>query len=258
MPLTGFDLVLWIAGFGAHLVLLYVLAVRIGLRQFPLFSSLIVANLLRSVVLSVVRLYATKSGYFYTFWSFGVIDTGLELGVVYEMYRMTFRPLGFWAKDVRSKFLGLVLLAVLVASMLTWLAAPHAELEIQAVVIRGNFFSSICLCELFVGMTALAVESGLPWKTHVARISQGLGVYSAVDVLIEVGHAYWGLGSGPHYTTLSHVRMLVYLGCVFYWIVTLSRPAPQAKSPAGHLLRQLLELQNGLDSDLEGLRARKT
>lgn len=258
MLLSGLDLFLWAAGFGVHLLLLFVLLFRDRFRRFPLFSSLILLNLIRSVTLYFVRNYGTKSVYFYTFWSLGAVDTCVQLSVVYEMYSKTFRPLGVWAPDVRGRFMSIVATAIAIASALTWLAAPRASQWMQVAVIRGNFFSSLCLCELFVAMIALSVQSGLPWKTHVARISQGLGVYSAVDVVIEVGHSYFGVGNNGHdYATLSHFRMGAYLLCVCYWIVTLWKDAPAAKPVPEPLLRHLLRLQNIVEADLEEVRARK-
>jgi hypothetical protein len=127
----------------------------------------------RTVALYFVEQHGSKASYFYTFWSLGLLDTGLQLAVVYEMYSRTFRPLGRWARDIRSTLSWLLVAIVIVAAGLTWLAAPPVRLWIQAVVIRSNFFSSVCLTELFVGMVYLSVESGLPWKTHVARVSQG-------------------------------------------------------------------------------------
>lgn len=258
MQLTGLDLFLWAAGFGAHCSLLLVLLVRKRFRQFPMFTSLIMVDIARTVILYFVRTYGTSSNYFYTFWSLGVLDTVLQLSVVYEMYAHTFRPLGAWASDVRTDFIRVLAIAIIIASLLTWLAAPHARLWLQVVVIKGNFFSSICLCELFVGMTVVSVRSGLPWKTHVARISQGLGIYSAIDALIEVGHSYFGVADDTRiYTELSHFRMCAYLLCVGYWIITLWRDAPKPKPIPKQLLRQMLQLQNIVESDLEEIRERK-
>lgn len=258
MQLSGLDLFLWAAGFGVHLLLLIVLVFRGRFKEFPLFSSLVLLNILRTVILYFIRIFGTRGAYFYTFWSLGIIDTLLQLSVVYEMYSKTFRPLGVWAPDVRGRFAGIVATTLVVASVLTWLAAPRADLWMQVAVIRGNFFSSICLCELFVGMTALSVQSGLPWRSHVARISQGLGVYSAISVVIEVGHSYFGVAhNGRDYATLSHLRICAYLLCVCYWVVTLWRDAPIPKPIPELLLRQLLRLQNIVESDLEEMRVRK-
>lgn len=258
MQLSGVDRFLWTAGFCAHLSLLFVLLFRRRVQKFPLFSSLIAANILRTVILYCIRIYGSKSGYFYTFWSLAVLDTGLQLAVVYEMYAHTFRPLGTWASDLRLGVLRMLALTVVVASVLTWLATPRATIWMQVVVIRGNFFSSVCLTELFVGMTALSVKSGLPWETHAACIAQGLGAYSAIDVVIEIGHSYFGVGTDAHvYATLSHLRMGAYLVCVCYWMVTLWREARKPKRMPDRLLVQLLELQSIVESDLREIRARE-
>jgi len=258
MHLTGLDLLFWAAGFGAHLILLSVLLIRSRFKQFPIFTAFIFANVLRTIALYFVGRLGTKAAYFYTFWSLGILDTLLQVSVVYEMYAFTFRPLGRWARDMRAAFKWLTMSTIVVAAGLTWLAAPHARLWIQVVVIKGTFFSSVLMSELFVGMIALSVKAGLPWKTHVARISQGLGLYSAVDVLVEAGHSYFGVGpSAQIYTTLSHVRMSAYLTCVGYWVVMLWREAPAGREMPGRFLSQLIQLKDVADSDLERIRVRK-
>jgi hypothetical protein len=174
------------------------------------------------------------------------------------MYFCTFRPLGQWARDIRGALSWLLVAIVAVAAGLTWLAAPPVRLWMQAVVIKSNFFSSVCLSELFVGMVVLSVKSGLPWKSHVARISQGLGVYSGIDLLIETGHSYFGAGRSTQvYAVLSHFRMSAYLVCVAYWIVMLWRNAPEPRKLPDSLRGQLIRLQRSVDSDLDKIRVRK-
>jgi hypothetical protein len=113
------------------------------------------------------------------------------------------------------------------------------------------------MSEFFVGMVVLAVKAGLPWKTHVARISQGLGVYSIIDVLIEAGHSYFGVGRITQtYATLSHIRIAAYLSCVAYWIIMLWRNAPDSRKLSDHMRGQLIQLQAMVDSDLEMIRGR--
>lgn len=257
MHLTGLDLLFWAAGFGAHLTLLCVLLIRRRYRNFPIFTLFVFANIGRTVALYFVQLYGSKSGYFYSFWSLGILDSLLQLAVVYEMFSHTFRPLGAWARDVRGAFVWLATAGIAVAAGLTWLAAPHTRLWVQAIVIKGAFFSSVCMSELFAGMVALSVKSGLPWKTHVARISQGLGIYSIIDVLVETGHSYFGVGRSTQiYTWLAHLRMVAYLICAAYWIVMLWRNAPVSKKLPEQLRDQLIGLQNVVNSDLEQIRTR--
>jgi hypothetical protein len=107
-------------------------------------------------------------------------------------------------------------------------------------------------------MIVLSVKSGLPWKSHVARISQGLGVYSGIDLLIETGHSYFGAGRNTQvYAVLSHFRMSAYLVCVAYWIVMLWRNAPEPRKLPDSLRGQLIRLQRSVDSDLDKIRVRK-
>jgi hypothetical protein len=258
MHLTGLDLLFWAAGLAAHLILLSVLLIRRRFRVFPIFTAFIVSNIGRTAALFFVQLYDTKTGYFYTYWSLTVLDVVLQLSVVYEMYSLTFRPLGAWARDLRGAFVWLVAVSIALAAGLTWLATPHVHRWMQVVVIKGSFFSAVCMSELFVGMLVLAVRSGLPWKTHVARISQGLGVYSIVDVLIEAGHSYFGVGRTTQaYTMLSHLRMSIYLVCAGYWIVMLWRREPRQKKLPENLRGQLIRLQNIVDPEVEKIRARR-
>jgi len=258
MHLTGLDFLFWAVGFGEYTTLLLVLLIRRRFRMFPIFTAFIFSNLVRTIALYFVSIYGTKASYFYSFWSLGILDTFLQLSVVYEMYSHTFRPLGAWARDVRGAFVWLVAISIPVAVALSWLAAPHARLWMQVVVIRGNLFSSACMSEFFVGMVVLAVKAGLPWKTHVARISQGLGVYSIIDVLIEAAHSYFGVGRNTQtYTALSHIRIAAYLSCVAYWIVMLWRNAPESKKLPENMRGQLIRLQNTVDSDLEMIRGRE-
>jgi hypothetical protein len=107
-------------------------------------------------------------------------------------------------------------------------------------------------------MIVLSVKSGLPWKSHVARISQGLGVYSGIDLLIETGHSYFGASRSTQvYAVLSHFRMSAYLVCVAYWIVMLWRNAPEPRKLPDSLRGQLIRLQRSVDSDLDKIRVRK-
>src|SRR5580700_5919996 len=97
MHLSGLDLLLWATGLMAHIILLCVLVVRQRLRAFPIFTTLIVTNICRTAALALVEVLGNRTEYFYTYWSFGLLDTILQLLVVYEMYSCTFRPLGIWA-----------------------------------------------------------------------------------------------------------------------------------------------------------------
>jgi len=79
MHLTGLDLLFWAAGFLAHFTLLCVLFFRRRVKMFPFFTTLIAVDLCRSFALFSISIHWIKASYFYTFWSFGFLDTTLQL-----------------------------------------------------------------------------------------------------------------------------------------------------------------------------------
>ena len=252
MQLTGLDLLFWATGFYGHIVLLLVLAARHRASEVPFFTILIASNVLRTATLYFIIHHGTKHEYFYTYWSLAVVDMALQFCVVYEMASHVFRPLGVWAPDVRKSFVWLSFGSVTVASALTALAKPDTQIWVRSLVIRGNFFSSALMSEMFVGMIALSVTVGLPWKTHVARISQGLGVYSIIGVLTEAGHNHFGTHS-QIFTTLSHLRITTYLICVWYWNIMLWRNAPAPRELPEEMRIELFTLQRKVEYDLREL-----
>src|ERR1700677_1342613 len=122
MHLTGLDFFFWAVSFLGNLGLLFVLWHRRRAKSFPLFTALITLNVVRTIVLYFVLKLGTKENYFYTYWSLALLDTALQLGVVYEIASRVFRPVGVWARDVRDSFIWMVGLSVIVALGLSWLA----------------------------------------------------------------------------------------------------------------------------------------
>ena len=258
MHLSGLDFLFWAASFLGHLVLLFVLWARHRAKTFPFFTTLISANIVKTIALYLVFHHGTKASYFYTYWCLAVVDVVLQLCVIYEMSSRVFRPLGLWARDLRYGFVWVVGGSIAVAAGLTSLASPPARFGMQTVIIKGNFFSSALISELFVGMIVLSATGGLPWRAHVVAISQGLGVYSMVDILIAAGHSYFGVARGTRgYAELSHVRIAVYLGCLVYWIITLWRQTPAPRKLPEQMRAQLFALQGKMEYGLQSLRARK-
>jgi len=256
MHLTGVDLLFWVAGFIAHVLLLLILWIRHRAATFPFFTLLIADNVMRTVVLYFTALVGSKHAYLVAYLSLGSVDLTLQLCVVYEMASHVFRPLGNWAPDARIRLAWIVLASIAIAAGLTWLSAiPPAHTLLRTILIRGNFFSAVLMTELLAGMIALSVTFRLPWKTHAARIAQGLGFYSFVCILIEAGHSYFGIDHSIRISAdLTYFRMLSYMICAGYWIVMLWLDAPVPKTLPKKMEEQLLTLQRLVETDLQRIR----
>ncbi|MGB8028036.1 MAG: hypothetical protein WCF30_00090 [Terracidiphilus sp.] len=256
MHLTGIDLLFWAAGFVANVVLLLVLWVRHRAATFPFFTLLIANSVLKSVVLYFVVLMGGKHAYLIAYLSFASLDLILQLCVVYEMASHVFRPLGYWVPDARVRLALIVLASIAIGAGLTWLSAiPPDHTLLRTILIRGDFFSAVLMTELFAGMVALSATIRLPWRTHAARIAQGLGFYSFVCILIEAGHSYLGIDRDIRISAdLTYFRMLTYLICAGYWIVMLWLDAPVPRALPKEMEQHLLALQRQVEAYLQRLR----
>ena len=226
MQPAGLDLFLWITGFAGHIALLGVLFFRRRAAQFPLFTALILFNVLRTALLYVVLHHGSAKVYFYTYWSIGAVDDGLQFCILYEIAAHVFRPLGYWARDLRTGMIWIGCASLTVSVGVTWLAAPPTRGWQQTLVMR--------------------------WRTHVARISQGLGVYSMAQILIQGVHNTIGTAG---YLALSRTRMTLYLVCILYWMITLWSEAPVPKALPAEMLSRLSFLRTDVAQSLDSLRA---
>jgi hypothetical protein len=256
MPLTNLDLLLWVAGFLGHLALLLILLLRKRARMFPVFTTLIVLNVTRTIVLFLINREGTKAMYFYTFWSVAFADVALQFGVVYELASKVFRPLGEWASDIRTRLAVWVACSIGFALLLTWIPHPQSRFWIQVILLKGSFFSAALMSELFVGMMALSSIAGLSWSSHVAKIAKGLALYSVATLVFETANTSLGLtGNDRIYGQLSRLRMVLYLCCVMYWIVSLWRNAPPARSMPELVRQQVSVIGQALECRLDALRS---
>jgi len=256
MHLKGLDLLFWAGGFVGHVVLLFVLIRRERANKFPVFTSLIGTSVVRTVALFLVFKSGATSQYYHIYRILLLVDAALQFAVVYEIAAHIFRPLGSWARDVKGGLAALIFVSLAIAVGLTALAGPPTQFGVETLLNKWNFFTSACMSELFVGILALSVTAGLPWKTHVARIAQGLGVYSIFEVLIETSRNCFGLGGDNHvYFLLSHIRMLVYLGCLCFWALTLWSDEPAPRPLTDEMRAQLSVFQQRLQDDLRRVRS---
>lgn len=254
MQLSGLDLFLWAASFIGTIVLLLVVWTRHRAEEFPVFTSFISCNAVTTIALYFVQRHSSKWAYFYSYWALGAVNDTLQVFVFYELASQVFCPLGTWAKDVKKAFIYLICASTLVALLLTLLAAPPAKHLMQRVVIQGDFFSYALMSELFVGTMILSSTAGLPWKTHVAKISQGMGVCSVVSLVSQAGTNYFGVKDLRIYAALSQFRIGTYLLCLGFWIVSLWQEAPEPKALPEQMLSQIFILQKRMESDLGRLK----
>jgi hypothetical protein len=262
LQLTRIDLLFWALALAGHCILLAVLLVRRRARSFPIFTLWIASDIFRSAVLFAVQRMGTTDPhfgssrpYFYTYWTLAVADAAFQLGVAYELASHVFKPIGAWAPDVRRSFSVLLSVSLALAAGLTWLASPPTHTLRRAVVIRGDLFASALVSELFVAMIALSVTLGLPWRTHVARLAQGLGIFSILGIVLDAQRSYLGSRLSVAAAQVeNHAQMSCYLVCVAFWTVMLYQNEPAPRRLPQQLHAELRVLQQRTSMMLHQLR----
>jgi hypothetical protein len=257
MHLTGTALFVWAAAFALEILLLVVLVTRHRATTFPVFTTLIAFNIVRTVVTYPIAMRGTNThSYYVAYFAFAILDFALQSSIAYELASHVFRPTGTWAPDVRKAFLILTVASFTVAAALACIPSPPERTLLGTLLDRGNLFSSALQCELFIGMIALSATARLPWKTHVARIAQGLGFYSLIGLLLDASQNVL-VRSSASFQAVDYIRNVTYLLCESYWIVMLWQNAPAPQELPEETRRQLFTLQRRVEYDLRKLRALK-
>ena len=249
MHLSELDTVLWAAGFAGHAALLFVLLVRGRWRDFPVFTTLIGFDALLTIALFEIYKHGSSHEYALVYWISVAIDFGLQVALVFEIARIVLRPTGAWVQAARSSFLLWGGIGAVIALALAFAVHPPAPTSLDAWEIRGNLFTSLLICELFVVMLIASNRLGLQWRNHVMGLGQGLTAWAMVAVAIDVAHS--ALGWERQFTTLEHVRMFVYLGTLVYWMITFWLPEPERKPLSQEMQQYLIALHARVAYDLD-------
>jgi uncharacterized membrane protein len=115
--------------------------------------------------------------------------------------------------------------------------------------VRGNLFTSLVICELFVLMSITANRLGLGWRSHVMALGQGLTAWALIAVVIDALHSY--LGTEQEFTTLEQIRMTVYVAALAFWMVQLWIDEPERQPISSDLQQYIVALHRRVKYDLE-------
>jgi hypothetical protein len=209
---------IWAAGLLGHLLLLTVLFMRGRAARFPWFTLLIIFYLVRSVgLVAGLRISGHPAPLLATI-LIDFADVLLQFAVLAELTGIGLRPL----TSIRRVTLPLLLLASGVVIVLRLAPSRHASLPTTLVLI--HFLLSLLFVEWAIVLAILLRPMRLSWRSHVAAISFGFGVYSAA---LLAGGGYFTTGREMRdYVFFSFFRIVVYLLILLWWAVSLWLPEP--------------------------------
>jgi hypothetical protein len=211
---------IWAAGLLGHVLLLVVLFTRHRVARFPWFTLLIFFYLLRSVGLAATLHFSGHPAHRFAILILDSTDVLLQCAVLAELAWIALRPLG----GIRRFTLPLLLVGSAVLIVMRLAPAGYTSLRMDLVLL--HFLLSVLMVEWAVVLAFLLRPLGLSWRSHVAAISFGFGVYSAA---LLAGGGYFTIGREmSDYVFFSFLRISVYLLVLLWWALALWFQEPKA------------------------------
>ena len=248
MKISTLASVLWAGTLIGHLLLLAVLVVRRRWHDFPVFTSLLVFEALRTVALYAALLYG-KHAYFWMYWITGFADYLFQVALIVEIAIDVLRPTGRWIMEARRGFVTWGCVGVLVAAVTALLMGAPQSKGLDLWDARVTVFTSVLTCGLFAAMTTAADRLGLQRRSYVIALGQGLTAWALSALIGDVLHVIFGWGR--EFGWLVYVVEFIYLGVLVYWMVAFWRPERQRDPLSDEMNAYLLALHQRVQYDLE-------
>lgn len=249
MSPTALDNALWAAGFLGHVVLLSVLASRERWKEFPVFSAMIAYQAVLSVALFTILRQGSQHVYFLAYWISALVDYAFQVALIFEIARAVLRPTNTWVQDARASFLGWSALGVALATAVVYFIGPSSSKGLALWAVRGTLFNSVLQLELFLSMSAAANRLGLPWRSHVMSLGQGIAAVAVIGVLSDIGRMHFGWSQ--KFVIFTQLGEFIYLGSLFFWVYAFLRPERERAPLSKEMQEYLLALHRRVQYDLE-------
>jgi hypothetical protein len=215
------------AGLLGHLLLLAVLFKRKRAARFPWFTLLIIFYVVRSAGLVAALRVSGHPAPLFASMIIDLTDVLLQCAVLAELSWNSLQPLGF----IRRFTVPLLLVAsgIVIVNRL----APPGHTSLRTILVLMHFLLSVLMVEWAIVLAFLLRSLRLSWRSHVAAISFGFGVYSAA---LLAGGGYFTTGREMRdYVFFSFFRIIVYLLIVVFWSISLWFAEPGHRGTSGAL-----------------------
>jgi hypothetical protein len=209
---------IWAAGLIAHLLLLAVIFARRRAERFLWFTLLIAFYLFRSVGLAVTLRILGHPAHPFAITILDLTDVLLQFAVLAELIWIALQRLD----GIRR--ITLPLLLFVSGVMIVMRLAPVHHLSLRSGLVVSHFLLAVLMVEWAIVLLFLLRPLQLSWRSHVAGISFGFGIYSAA---LLAGGGYFTIGREMRdYVFFSFFRISVYLLILLSWSVLLWFPDP--------------------------------
>jgi hypothetical protein len=212
---------LWIAPHALQIIIAIVMIRRRLFREFPVFLSYTIFQIVQEGTLFVLDHSPAVSGYQYlcVYWVGLAISIALRFAVISEIFSSVF------TNYPGLKELSHVLFrwATVVLLLIAIVVAVHAPADGSVPIVSGIHVLDRAVAVMQSGLLLLLVGFssyfGLSWRSFTYGIAIGLAIFSSVDLATEA------IRTGPVAGyVFDFVTMATYHCCVMIWLVYLLVP----------------------------------
>lgn len=185
----------WLAGIVLEVILVGILTFRGLWRRFPVFTLYLLANILLTPAVYVVRhIFGESATYFY-FYFYGLSKTlglSLGLGAIFEVFSHLLTPYPTLKKPAMLACSLAVMLLVAAGVLLVYSQPSTDTAFLMLPFLKAEEAVRILQVGLVVFLCFFAGFFRLHWRQTEFGIALGMGVFAAID-LVAVGlAAYYG------------------------------------------------------------------
>lgn len=219
------DYIPWIGSTLAECLVVGIMLRHDLVRRFPIFFSSVVFDLLREMAFPVVAHYSALA-YGYCYWISIPVEYVLAFGVMWEAFRNAFgADMKISPTALRLFVLASIVLVALAAFLVFYPDIPTNNVKGLVLTLQRSI--GLLRCGMLLFLWIFAARLGITLQHHVWGIVCGLGIYSAIGLIVAAIHAINGISSGDW---LARVPPFSYFGATIIWTVYLSRPEPERAS----------------------------
>ena len=229
MYTSPWALALWIASFVASIGVLVMVIIKRRWKSFPVFSSFIAFQVLRTVALFAVRnLYNNKELYFVLFWSLAACDYLLQLALIVEIGLAVLRPsLDRVPKSAESTSRIRSALAVALAAVICMLLPASSLTNARLWDMRVSLFTSFVTCQCYLAILNTLKSEMRQWRSHALAIGNGLAAWSAIALIADASGALTGWRRDV--PIFDRIKISVWIFVSVYWTVALWLDEPEKR-----------------------------
>jgi hypothetical protein len=212
---------LWMLSAVLELVLVVAMLRRRAAARFPFFFSYVTVDACLTAALFTMARVLHVPGPIWARFYFPelVLTTGLQFGVVWEVFNHVFKTFSFLNRFGRPLFRVALIAFFLVGIVAAALTQTHGAYRTMAIMYLLRQTSSILLVGLIGSLFIFSACFGLSWRSFAFGIALGMGSDAAVNLAASAISEYFGF-SGNIYLNLlrlgsSDVSVLIWIFYLF-------------------------------------------